>query len=150
MRKIEQAMAESAGRTELAGHRHSAEPDMDVPAVTIGGVRYTRVDGVRHPTHDGGFGFRREIVVPSIGRAWGTAGWPGSGSGELAAGVVEDGWLPRAARAMAHACSKARRGKRKRARASLAACRIRVPVFEGWRIWLERLPLPITRTLRTP
>jgi len=49
--EIEQAMAESAGRTELAGHRAILQSlDIDVPAVMIGGVRYTRWDGVRRPT----------------------------------------------------------------------------------------------------
>src|ERR1017187_10087418 len=41
---IEQAMGQSAGRTELAGHRAILRSlDIDVPAVIIGGVRYTRV-----------------------------------------------------------------------------------------------------------
>ena len=48
---------------------------------------------------DGGLG--REIVVPSSGRAWRATGRLDPVS--LRAGVVEDGWLPRAARAMAHA-----------------------------------------------
>src|ERR1017187_3548535 len=49
--EIEQAMGESAGRTELAGHRAILRSlDIDVPAVIIGGVRYTRVDGARRHT----------------------------------------------------------------------------------------------------
>src|ERR1035441_6209716 len=44
--EIERAMAESAGRTELAGHRAILQSlDMDVAAVIIGGVRY-KVVGV--------------------------------------------------------------------------------------------------------
>src|SRR5713101_1112542 len=84
--EIEQAMAESAGRTELAGHRAILQSlDIDVAAVMIGGVRYTRVGRCEAPyQHDGGFGLHREIVVPSIWRAWGAAGRPGSGCGEPA------------------------------------------------------------------
>src|SRR5882672_2658792 len=49
--EIEQAMAESAGRTELAGHHAILRSlDIDVPAVTIGGVRYSGWGGVRRPT----------------------------------------------------------------------------------------------------
>ena len=49
--EIEQAMAESAGRTELAGHRAILQSlDIDVPAVMIGGVRYTRVGRCEAPT----------------------------------------------------------------------------------------------------
>jgi hypothetical protein len=61
-------MAESAGRTEREGHRAILQSlDIDVPAVIIGGVRYTRVGRCEAPyTHDGGFGLRRAIVVPSI------------------------------------------------------------------------------------
>jgi len=43
------------------------------------------------------------MVVPSIGRAWGQPGGRVLDPVSLRAGVVEDGWLPRAARAMAHA-----------------------------------------------
>ena len=50
--EIEQAMAESAGRAELAGHRAILQSlDIDVPAVTIGGVRYTRVGRCEAPYH---------------------------------------------------------------------------------------------------
>src|SRR2546428_7745007 len=50
--EIEQAMAESAGRTELAGHRAILQSlDIDVPAVMIGGVRYTRVGRCEAPYH---------------------------------------------------------------------------------------------------
>ena len=123
---------------------------IDLPAVIIGGVRYTRVDGARRLPHDGGFSLRREIVVPSVGRAWGATGRPGSGCGEPAAGVVEDGWLPRRRGRWPMRCSKARRGKRKRARASLAGYRIRAPVSSGWPPWSGLWPLRITRTWKTP
>lgn len=50
--EIEQAMSESAGRTELAGHRAILQSlDIDVAAVTIGGVRYTRVGRCEAPYH---------------------------------------------------------------------------------------------------
>src|SRR2546422_8519763 len=51
--EIEQAMAESAGRTELAGHRAILQSlDIDVAAGMIGGVRHTpggRWGGPHHP-----------------------------------------------------------------------------------------------------
>src|SRR6516162_8127439 len=73
--EIEQAMAESAGRTELAGHRAILQSlDMDVPAVMIGGGALHAGGPLRGALpHDGGFGLRGEIVVPSIGGAWGAA-----------------------------------------------------------------------------
>ena len=48
--EIEQAMAESAGHTELAGHRAILQSlDIDVAAVMIGGMRYTRVGRCEAP-----------------------------------------------------------------------------------------------------
>lgn len=42
--EVERAVSERAGRTELAAHRAILQSlDIDVPAVIIGGVRYTRV-----------------------------------------------------------------------------------------------------------
>ena len=50
--EIEESMAESAGRTELAGHRAILQSlDIDVAAVIIGGVRYTRVGRCEAPYH---------------------------------------------------------------------------------------------------
>src|SRR5260370_23476176 len=50
--EIEQAMAESAGRTELAGHRAILQSlDIDVAAVMIGGARYTRGGRCEAPYH---------------------------------------------------------------------------------------------------
>src|SRR5260370_2577678 len=54
--EIEQAMAESAGRTELAGHRAILQSlEIDVAAGMVGGVGYTRVGrcGAAHPTVGG-------------------------------------------------------------------------------------------------
>jgi hypothetical protein len=50
--EIEQTMAEGAGRTELAGHRAILQSlDIDVAAVMIGGMRYTRVGRCAAPYH---------------------------------------------------------------------------------------------------
>src|SRR5438270_6987863 len=50
--EIEQSMAESAGRTELTGHRAILQSlDIDVPAVMIGGLRYTRLGRCEAPYH---------------------------------------------------------------------------------------------------
>src|SRR5260370_31119891 len=53
--EIKQAIAESAGRTELAGHRAILQSlDMDVPAGVLGEERTTRVrrcQGTSHTLH---------------------------------------------------------------------------------------------------
>src|SRR6266849_5762811 len=103
--EIEQAMAESAGRTELAGHRAILQSlDIDVPAVIIGGVRYTRVGRCEAPYHTmvGSVSVERSLYRQS-GERGGQPGGRVVDPVSLRAGVVEDGWLPRAARAMAHA-----------------------------------------------
>ena len=49
--ELERAMLESAGRTELAAHGAILQSlDIDVPAVVIGGFRYTRVGGAKRHT----------------------------------------------------------------------------------------------------
>ena len=103
--EIEAAMGESVGRTEMAGHRAILQSlDIDVPAVVIGGVRYTRVgrcEGAYH-TMAGSVSVERSLYRQS-----GTRGGQPDGrvvdAVSLRAGVVADGWLPRTARAMAHA-----------------------------------------------
>ncbi len=103
--EIEAAMSESAGRTELAGHRAILQSlDIDVPAVTIGGVRYTRVGRCEAPYHTmaGSVSIERSLYRQS-GERGGQPGGRVVDPVSLRAGVVEDGWLPRAARAMAHA-----------------------------------------------
>src|SRR6266849_5711911 len=103
--EVGQAMAESAGRTELAGHRAILQSlDIDVPAVTIGGVRYTRVGRCEAPYHTmvGSVSVERSLYRQS-GERGGQPGGRVVDPVSLRAGVVEDGWLPRAARAMAHA-----------------------------------------------
>src|SRR5882724_10185381 len=103
--EIEQAMAESAGRTELAGHRAILQSlDMDVPAVMIGGIRYTRVGRCEAPYHTmaGSVSVERSLYRQS-GERGGQPGGRVVDPVSLRAGVVGDGWLPRTARAMAHA-----------------------------------------------
>src|SRR5450759_4920513 len=103
--EIEQAMAESTGRMELAGHRAILQSlDIDVPAVIIGGVRYTRVGRCEAPYHTmvGSVSVERSLYRQS-GERGGQPGGRVVDAVSLRAGVVGDGWLPRAARAMAHA-----------------------------------------------
>src|SRR2546427_2810344 len=103
--EIEQAMAVSAGRTELAGHRAILQSlDMDVAAVIIGGVRDTRVGRCEAPyrTMAGSVSVERSLYRQS-GERGGPRGGRVVDPVGLRAGVVEDGWLPRTARAMAHA-----------------------------------------------
>ena len=103
--EIEQAMAVSAGRTELAGHRAILQSlDIDVAAVMIGGMRYTRVGRCEAPYHTmaGSVSVERSLYRQS-GERGGQPGGRVVDPVSLRAGVVEDGWLPRAARAMAHA-----------------------------------------------
>jgi len=103
--EIERAMSESAGRTELAGHQAILQSlDIDVPAVIIGGVRYTRVGRCEAPYHTmvGSVSVERSLYRQS-GERGGQPGGRVVDAVSLRAGVVEDGWLPRTARAMAHA-----------------------------------------------
>src|SRR2546430_16526399 len=81
--EIEQAMAVSAGRTELAGHRAILQSlDIDVAAVMIGGMRYTRVGRCEAPYHTmAGAGSRARVVLPPTGARGGETGGPGVGSG---------------------------------------------------------------------
>ena len=102
---IEDAMAESAGRIELAGHGAILQSlDIDVAAVIIGGVRYTRVGRCEAPYHTmvGSVSVERSLYRQS-GERGGQPGGRVVDAVSLRAGAVEDGWLPRTARAMAHA-----------------------------------------------
>lgn len=103
--EVERAMSESAGRTEMAGHRAILQSlDIDVPAVVIGGVRYTRVGRCEASYHTmvGSVPVERSLYRQS-GERGGQPGGRVVDAVSLRAGVVADGWLPRAARAMAHA-----------------------------------------------
>src|SRR6266481_199786 len=103
--EIEQAVADSAGRTELAAHRAILKSlDIDVPAVVIGGVRYTRVgrcEGAYH-TMVGSVSVERSLYRQS-GERGGQPGGRVVDAVSLRAGVVGDGWLPQTARAMSYA-----------------------------------------------
>lgn len=103
--EVEQALSESAGWTERAGHRAILESlDLDVPAVMIGGVRYTRVGRCEAPYHTmaGSVSVERSLYRQS-GERGGQPGGKVVDAVSLRAGVVADGWLPRTARAMAYA-----------------------------------------------
>ena len=68
---VEAAIAEGASRTELAAHGAILKSlDMDVPAVVIGGIRYTRVgrcEGAYH-TMIGSVSVERSLYRQSGGR----------------------------------------------------------------------------------
>lgn len=102
---VEVAIAEGAARTELTAHRAILQKlDIDVPAVVIGGVRYTRVgrcEGAYH-TMVGSVSVERSLYRQS-GERGGHPGGRVVDAVSLRAGVVADGWLPRTAQAMAHA-----------------------------------------------
>src|ERR1022692_2166063 len=102
--EIEQAMGESAGRTELAGHRAILRSlDIDVPAVIIGGMRYTRAgrcEGAYH-TMSGSVSVERSLYRQS-GERGGQPGGRVVDAVSLRAGVG-DVWLARTARAMSDA-----------------------------------------------
>src|SRR5437867_2984782 len=102
---VEEAIAEKAAQTELASHRAILQSlDIDVPAVVIGGIRYTRVgrcEGKYH-TMAGSVSVERSLYRQS-GQRGGQPGGKVVDAVSLRAGVAADGWLPRTARAMAHA-----------------------------------------------
>src|SRR5207248_7438355 len=98
------AIAEAASRTELAAHAAILKSlDMDVPAVVIGGVRYTRVgrcEGAYH-TMVGSVSVERSLYRQS-GERGGQPGGKVVDAVSLRAGVVGDGWMPETARVIAH------------------------------------------------
>ena len=102
--QVEGAIAEEAGGLERAAHRAIlAALDIDVPAIIVGGIRYTKVGRCEAPYHTlaGSVDIERSLYRQS-----------GQRGGQLAgrvvdpvsrrAGVVGRGWLPRTARVMAH------------------------------------------------
>lgn len=99
---VETQIAEAAARTELAVHGAILKSlDIDVPAVVIGGVRYTRVgrcEGAYH-TMVGSVSVERSLYRRS-GERGGQPGGKVVDAVSLRAGVVGDGWLPQTARAM--------------------------------------------------
>ena len=103
--EVERAVSEAAGRTELAAHAAILQSlDIDVPAVIIGGIRYTRVGRCEASYHTmvGSVSVERSLYRRS-GERGGEPGGKVVDAVSLRAGVVGDGWLPRTARAIAHA-----------------------------------------------
>jgi hypothetical protein len=102
--KVERQFSESSGRTELAAHKAMLQSlDIDVPAVIIGGERYTRVgrcEGQYH-TMVGSVLVERSLYRKS-GERGGQPGGKVVDAVSLRAGVVGDGWLPETARVIAH------------------------------------------------
>ena len=102
---VEAEIARGASKTELAAHRAILQSlDIDVPAVVIGGVRYTRVgrcEGAYH-TMVGSVSVERSLYRQS-GQRGGQPGGRVVDAVSLRAGVVGDGWLPQTARAMSYA-----------------------------------------------
>jgi hypothetical protein len=102
---VEAAIAEGASKTELATHGAILkELDIDLPAVIIGGLRYTRVgrcEGSYH-TMAGSVSVERSLYRQS-GERGGQPGGRVVDAVSLRTGVVGDGWLPQTARAMSYA-----------------------------------------------
>lgn len=97
---VEMAMGEAVARIERAGHQLVLQSlDVDLPAVLIDGVRHARVGRCQatYYTLAGPVLVERSLYRPA-GQRNAKVVDPVS----LRAGVVEDGWLPRTARAMAH------------------------------------------------
>lgn len=102
--KVEKVMAAGAGQVECAGNQAVLQTlDIDVPAVIIGGIRYTRVGRCPAPYHTMAGSVP---VTHTLYRESGTRGGTAEGRVvdpvSLRAGVIGKGWLPGTARAMAH------------------------------------------------
>ena len=101
---VEEALSQDAGKIERATHRAVLQSlDIDVPAVVIGGIRYTRVGRCEAPYHSqvGSVNVERSLYRQS-GKRGGQPGGRVVDPVSLRAGVVGDGWLPGTARVMAH------------------------------------------------
>lgn len=97
---VEMAIDEAAAGIERAGHQLVLQSlDVDLPAVMISGVRHAKVGRctATYYTLAGPVIVERSLYRP-VGQRNAKVVDPVS----LRAGVVEDGWLPRTARAMAH------------------------------------------------
>jgi hypothetical protein len=102
---VEAAIAEGASKMELAAHCEVLKSlDIDLPAVMIGGVRYTRVGRCEAAYHTmaGSVSVERSLYRQS-GERGGQPGGRVVDAVSLRAGVVGDGWLPKTARAMSYA-----------------------------------------------
>ena len=103
--RIEEEISREVGGIESQSHRAILQSlDIDVPAVVIGGRRYTRVGRCESSYHtmSGSVSVERSLYRES-GQRGGQPGGKVVDAVSLRAGVVGDGWLPRTARAMAHA-----------------------------------------------
>ena len=106
--QVERLVSEEMSKGERAAHGAILRSlDIDVPAVIIGGLRYTRVGRCEGPYHTlaGTLSVERSLY-----RQAGTRGGQVEArvvdAVSLRAGVVGDGWLPHTARVMAHDVQK--------------------------------------------
>lgn len=102
--QVEKVVAEGAGQVECAANQAVLQDlDIGVPAVIIGGIRYTRVGRCTAPYHTMAGSVP---VTHTLYRESGTRGGEPEGRVvdpvSLRAGVIGRGWLPGTARAMAH------------------------------------------------
>ncbi|MCP4486930.1 MAG: ISKra4 family transposase, partial [Gammaproteobacteria bacterium] len=114
---VERTISEEAAAIERESHRAILQSlDIDVPTVVIGGIRYNRVGRCDAPYHTmaGSVSIERSLYRQS-GQRGGQPGGKVVDPVSLRAGVVGDGWLPNAARAMAH---KVQQGTSREAEAS--------------------------------
>lgn len=97
---VEVAIGEAAAGIERAGHQAVLESlDVDRPSVMVGGTRFAKV-GRCEATY---YTLAGPVVVErSLYREVGRRNAKVVDAVSLRAGVVEDGWLPRTASAMAH------------------------------------------------
>lgn len=103
--RVERTIASEAGGIEREAHRAVLQAlDIDMPAVVIGGIRYTRVGRCEAPYHTlvGSVSIERSLYRQS-GQRGGQPGGRVVDPVSLRAGVVEHGWLPHTAQVMAHA-----------------------------------------------
>ena len=101
---VERTISEEAAAIERESHRAILQSlDIDVPSVVIGGIRYNRVGRCDAPYHTmaGSVSIERSLYRQS-GQRGGQPGGRVVDPVSLRSGVVGDGWLPNAARAMAH------------------------------------------------
>lgn len=102
--RVERAIADETGGIERAAHPAILQAlDIDVPAVVIGGRRYTKVGRCETPYHTlaGSVAIERSLYRES-GQRGGQPGGRVVDPVSLRAGVVGHGWLPHTAQVMAH------------------------------------------------
>ena len=94
--RVERTVAKQTGGIERAAHQAILQAlDIDVPAVIIGGCRYTKVGRCEAPYHTlaGSVSIERSLYRES-GQRGGQPGGRVVDPVSLRAGVVEHGWLP--------------------------------------------------------